>query len=78
MLLANTYTNFTNLYKTLGDLILINKKDRLKLLQKRFFNKVVKILVSQKIDADEYINVVNDENIDIKNIIVKNDCLRYN
>ena len=75
IVLYNTYNSSVyDIYKQLGeDSILINKKDRLKILQKTFYNKVVKHLAP----FEDYINVINDEDLDVKNLVIKNGELRY-
>ena len=80
IVLDNTYNNFVlDIYKILGDsALLINKKDRIKLLQKRFYSKVIKKILKEGISFDKYINIINDENYDVKNIIIKNNKIKYN
>jgi len=76
IVLYNTYNyNVVDIYKSLGkSAILINKKDRLKLLQHRFYSKIIKYIC----EVDNYLELINDENLDIKLLIIKNKQLRYN
>lgn len=76
IVLYNTYNyNVVDIYKSLGkSAILINKKDRLKLLQYRFYSKIIKYIC----EVDNYLELINDENLDIKLLIIKNKQLRYN
>jgi len=72
IVLYNTYTSeIVNVYNYLGkSAILINKKDRLKLLQNRFYSKIIKHIYP----IDDYSEIINDEYI--KMIIIKNNQLR--
>jgi len=68
-----------NLYKFNENALIINKKDLLKSVQKKFYSKVVKKIIKDPlVDKDYYSQFLIDENLDIKNIIIKNGELRYN
>ncbi|MEY3400799.1 MAG: hypothetical protein RLZZ86_402, partial [Cyanobacteriota bacterium] len=60
----NSYSSdMLNVYKLLGEnTLIINSKDRLKILQKRFYSKIVKHLV----DINEFFDIINDDNLDAK------------
>lgn len=72
----NTYTSsLVDAFKLLGsNTLLINNKDRLKILQKRFYSKIVKNLVETH---DDYFENINDDNLDVKYLIIKDKELRY-
>lgn len=72
----NTYTsNLVEAFKLLGSsTLLINNKDRLKILQKRFYSKIVKNLAE---NVNEYFESINDDNLDVKYLIIKDKELRY-
>jgi hypothetical protein len=57
--------------------LLIHKQNKLKSLQKRFFKYVISN-IDKKMPFDDYYNRINDENMDLKYIILKEDELRYN
>ena len=57
--------------------LLIHKQNKLKSLQKRFFKYVISN-IDKKMHFDDYYNRINDENMDLKYIILKEDELRYN
>lgn len=71
----NSYSSdVLSLYKLLGNsTLIINSKDRLKILQKRFYSKIIKHLV----EIDDFYDAINDDNVDAKYLIVKNNELRY-
>ena len=67
-----------NFYNKLGDKrILIHKRDKLKSIQKRFFKCVIKH-INQDMTFEDFYNEINDENIDVKYIVLKENELRYN
>lgn len=76
ILYHNTYTSsLVDIVKLLGkNTLLINNKDRLKILQKRFYSKIVKHLVDE---TDDYFESINDDNLDVKYLIIKDKELRY-
>lgn len=76
ILYHNTYTSsLVDIFKLLGkNTLLINNKDRLKILQKRFYSKIVKHLVDE---TDDYFESINDDNLDVKYLIIKDKELRY-
>lgn len=77
IVLHNSYNHYVlDVYKLLGkNCLLINKKDRLKLLQKRFYSKIVKHLSELK--ETHYFDTINDENLDAKLLIIRNGQFRY-
>ena len=75
ILLTLDNTKIIDLYDKLGSKrLLIHKHNKLKSMQKRFF----KSINYKDIIFEDYYNKVNDENTDIKYIILKDDELRYN
>lgn len=67
-------SSVTDIYKMMSDnVLLINKKDRLKLMQKQLHSKVISCLINIK--QSDYLKLINHENI--KHIIIKNKELRY-
>ena len=78
------YTDYSNyiidIIKMIGnDSILIHKKDKLKLLQKRFYKIIKNEINKGNINSlEDYLEVLNDENLDIKTLIIKGNELRYN
>jgi hypothetical protein len=70
-------SNMVDVYKLLGDnALIINSKDRLKILQKRFYSKIVKHLVNNA-NINNFFDVINDDNLDVKYLMIKNNELRY-
>ena len=57
--------------------ILLYKPNKLKMIHKKFYRYYVKPL-SLFTDFESYYITVNDENLDLKYIIIKDDELRYN
>jgi hypothetical protein len=73
----NYSSDMVDVYKLLGDnALIINSKDRLKILQKRFYSKIVKYLVDDA-TTDNFFDVINDDNLDVKYLMIKNNELRY-
>ena len=56
--------------------LLINKKDKLKSLQSRFYSKLVKHLCNEFNNVDDYLKFVRADD-DLKYLIIKNNELRY-
>ena len=56
--------------------LFINKKDSLKLLQKRLFKKVICENLDEPIDVNLYIDFINDTD-NVKTIMIKSGELRY-
>jgi hypothetical protein len=54
---------------------MINIKERLKVLQKKFYSKIVKYLVD--ISINDFFDIINDDNLDVKYLMIKNNELRY-
>ena len=79
-LLSSENQSIYDYYNKLGEKrLLIHKQNKLKSLQKRFFKFVIKKLELYKnIEFNEYYTSLNNENIDINYIILKEDDLRYN
>jgi hypothetical protein len=75
IVMHDTYTStLLNIYKILGNnTIIINNKDRLKILQNKFYSKIVKNIKY----IDNYSELINDDNLDIKYLIIKNNELSY-
>jgi len=75
ILLTLDNTKIIDLYDKLGSKrLLIHKQNKLKSMQKRFF----KSINYKDITFEDYYKKANDENLDIKYIILKGDELRYN
>ena len=67
-----------DLYKQLGDnKLLMHKKEKLKSLQKLFFDKVVRLICQTQCDFHDYFQQVNADTFGIRYIVIKNDELRY-
>jgi hypothetical protein len=79
LILLTLETNKTmDYYNKIGNKrLLIHKQNKLKSLQKRFFKYVISN-IDKKMHFDDYYNRINDENMDLKYIILKEDELRYN
>ena len=79
LILLTLETNKTmDYYNKIGNKrLLIHKQNKLKSLQKRFFKYVISN-IDKKMHFDDYYNIINDENMDLKYIILKEDELRYN
>ena len=78
ILLTSENDKIINFYNKLGDKrILIHKRDKLKSIQKRFFKCVIKH-INQDMTFEDFYNEINDENIDVKYIVLKENELRYN
>ena len=73
----NYSSDMVDVYKLLGDnALIINSKDRLKILQKRLYSKIIKHVVDN-IDTNNFYDIINDDNLDVKYLIIKNNELRY-
>ena len=77
----DTYSSeLVNVYNSLGkSVLLINKKDKLKILQSRFYSKVLKYLCNNVDDinnVDDYLEIVKSTD-NLKYLIIKNNKLRY-
>jgi hypothetical protein len=65
-------------YNLLGNnRLMIHKPNKLKLFQKKFYKNYIKKLCNIQ-TFDEYYDMINNENLDIKYIILKDTELRYN
>ena len=74
------YPALTDVYNILGSTALvINKKDKLKSLQKNMFKKVVSTLCQNipKMTFDDYYDVMNNSDTVIRYIVIKDGELRY-
>ena len=82
IILFNSYSSapaLLDLYKFDKNALIINKKDILKSIQKKFFSKVIKqIIKNPLLNKDTYSTLITDEDLDVKNIIIKDNILRYN
>ena len=59
--------------------ILIHKLNKLKMMQKNFYKIFIKYVCKEQIsNFENYYNITNDENLDMKYLILKNNELRYN
>jgi hypothetical protein len=78
ILLTNDNNKIIDFYNLLGDKrILIHKQNKLKSMQRRFFKSVIK-QINKDINFEDFYNEINNENIDVKYIILKENELRYN
>lgn len=67
-----------DLYKKLGDnKLLMHKKEKLKSLQKLFFDKVVRLICQCQCNFLEYFQKVNADTFGVRYIVIKNEELRY-
>ena len=65
-------------YNLLGNnRLMIHKPNKLKLIQKKFYKNYIKKICDIQ-TFDEYYDMINNENLDIKYIILKDTELRYN
>ena len=65
-------------YNLLGNnRLMIHKPNKLKLFQKKFYKNYIKKICNIQ-TFDEYYDMINNENLDIKYIILKDKELRYN
>jgi len=74
------YPALTDVYNILGSsALIINKKDKLKSLQKNMFKKVVSTLCQNipKMTFNEYYDVMNNSDTVIRYVVIKNGELRY-
>jgi hypothetical protein len=75
ILFSNYSTSINDIYKMTGkNTLIINKKDTLKLRNKRFYSKVISQMTD--INQSNYFELINDDRIN--NIIIKNRELRFN
>jgi hypothetical protein len=66
------------LYTSIGNnKLLIYKPTKLKMIHKKFYKNYIRHLCDEN-NFDQYYNKINNENIDIKYIILKENQLRYN
>ncbi len=71
--------NGYKLYNIFGSSkLLLYKPSKSKLVQKRFYKNFIHSFYKDGLDFDQYYNKINNENIDIKYIILKDIELRYN
>jgi hypothetical protein len=67
------------LYSSLGsNKLMICKPTKLKMIHKKFYKNYIKHICDNEQDFDQYYNKINNENIDKKYIIIKDNQLRYN
>jgi hypothetical protein len=81
ILLSSSYSEeIVDAYKKLGEnRIILHKKQKLKLLQKNFFNKLLKRVCEtvETMTFETYYEIMNEENFGIKYVIVLKSELRY-
>ena len=80
IVIAGEDYNLDKTFNVLGhNKLLIHKLNKSKNMQKHFYKTTIKKLcLSNNTSFDSYYNVINNENVDIKYIILKNDQIRYN
>ena len=67
-----------HLYTQLGDnKLLMHKKEKLKSLQKLFFDKVVRLVCKTQCRFPDYFQQVNADTFGVRYIVIKNEELRY-
>jgi hypothetical protein len=81
ILLSSSYSDeIVDAYNRLGEnRIILHKKQKLKLLQKNFFNKMLKRVCEtvEPMTFEIYYNIMNEENFGLKYVIVLKSELRY-
>ena len=79
---STNYASYTgdlmNVMRKYKSTLCLNKKDELKILQKRLFKKVISSNLDELVDMNDYINFINNKKIEITNIIIKSGELKYN
>ena len=72
--------NAVAMYDLLGlNKILIHKINKLKMIQKKFYKNFIKYICKEQVsNFEKYYDIINDENLDIKYLVLKNNELRYN
>jgi hypothetical protein len=81
IVLSTAYSSYTGeLYKRMNQFestLFMNTKDKVKLLQKKLYNKIIKNIIIQDymVNIDEYIALIEKDKI--KNIIIKSGDIRY-
>ena len=80
IIIAGEEYNLDKTFNVIGNnKLLIHKLNKSKNMQKHFYKTTIKKLcLRNDLTFDEYYNIINNENIDIKYIILKNDEIRYN
>jgi hypothetical protein len=83
MIVGNVYNSeLSDMYNKIninGKGMLINKKSRMESLQKQFYKNVIKGICNNKfLNFEEYYEKINDENLDVRCVIVDNNVLMYN
>ena len=73
----------SEIYSCLGtNKLLLYKPNKLKMMQKKFYKYYVKPILNKSNDSimsfDTYYNAINNEHLDVKYIILKDNDLRYN
>jgi hypothetical protein len=79
ILVSTSYTeDIINVYNQFGDnKIILHKKQKLKLLQKNFYNKLLRQVCDTPLSFEMYYKVMNEDNFGVKYIIVLGKELRY-
>ena len=80
VLVNNIDDNFIQFYKNLKHpKLLIHNKSKLKMVQKQFYKRIIKVLCNNYTNNfDDFFNQINDENLDIRLLILKNNQLLFN
>ena len=80
IIIAGEEYNLDRTFNVMGNnKLLIHKLNKSKNMQKHFYKTTIKNLcLPNKLAFDDYYNIINNEDIDIKYIILKNDQIRYN
>jgi hypothetical protein len=77
IVLVSNYNDVLPVYNILGDnCLLINKKDKHKMIQRKLFQKVLK-QITNNLSENEFVDILNDDDIDIQRLVIKNCELRY-
>ena len=81
ILISSSYSDeLIDAYKNLGDnKIVLHKKQKLKLLQKNFFNRLLRRVCQsvENMSFETYYQIMNEENFGLKYVIVLGSELRY-
>ena len=78
VVLGKMTKTLVDMYKELGsNKLLLHRKEKLKSLQKLFFDKVLRQICKVTCTFQEYFNKVNADTFGIRYIVIKSDELRY-
>jgi hypothetical protein len=82
IVVCTEYSMVRKIYNQLGSrVIVMHKRDKLKAMEKQFYTKIVKPLCESSfkdVQFEEYYSMITDEKYSLRNIIIKEDCLRFN